>query len=78
MAFSKSESNIAKVLPAMDKIRDVLETNVADSKYLPAVKSALAAGAALLRRYKALLDRSEVYRFATSESISTLISLNVF
>ncbi|KAH9952403.1 hypothetical protein BC827DRAFT_1093900, partial [Russula dissimulans] len=65
MAFSKSKSNIAKVLPAMDKIRDVLETNSANSNYSPAIKSALAAGTKLLSHYYALTDHSMVYRFAT-------------
>jgi hypothetical protein len=68
MAFSKSESNIAKVLPAMDKIHDVLETNSANSNYSPAIKSALAAGTRLLSHYYTLADHSMVYRFATSKS----------
>lgn len=68
MVFSRSESNIAKVLPAMDKIRDVLKADSANSNYLPPVKSALAAGTKLLNRYYALADRSTVYRIATGDS----------
>jgi len=70
MTFSRSESNIAKVLPAMDKIRDILEANSANSNYLPAVKSALAASTKLLNHYYILADHSIVYRTATGESTS--------
>ncbi|KAH9955647.1 hypothetical protein BC827DRAFT_1089965, partial [Russula dissimulans] len=63
MAFSKSESNITKVLPAM--IHDVLESDSANTSYFPAMKSALAVGTRLLSHYYTLADRSMVYRFAT-------------
>ena len=70
MTFSKSESNIARVLPAMQKIHDVLDTNTANSKYHPAIKSALCAGTNKLAHYKAVLNHSVVYKFATSKSTS--------
>lgn len=77
MSFSKSESNIAKVLPAMDKIRDVLETDATNPKYLPSIVSALSAGIKLLSRYYTLCaDHSNVYKFATSKSTS--LSLTTF
>ncbi|KAH9953280.1 hypothetical protein BC827DRAFT_1114808, partial [Russula dissimulans] len=65
MAFSKSESNIMKVLPTMDKIHNVLETNSANTNYFPAIKSVLAAGTKLLSCYYTLTDCPMVYRFAT-------------
>ncbi|KAH9960320.1 hypothetical protein BC827DRAFT_1133378 [Russula dissimulans] len=65
MAFLKADSNIAKVLPAMDKICDILETNSTSSNFSPAIKSALATGTKLLNHYHALADCSLVYRFTT-------------
>ncbi|KAH9952328.1 hypothetical protein BC827DRAFT_1087292, partial [Russula dissimulans] len=65
MAFSKADSNIAKVLPAMDKMHGVLERNSANSKFSPTIKSALAAGTKLLNHYHTLADHSVIYKFAT-------------
>ncbi|KIL54666.1 hypothetical protein M378DRAFT_18675 [Amanita muscaria Koide BX008] len=65
LSFSKSASNIARILPAMVKIDEVLATNATDSTYLPAIQAALAVGAKLLNRYYELTDMSDVYRIAT-------------
>ena len=67
LSFSKSESNIARVLPAMDKIDEVLTTNAIETDYLPAIKAALAVGSKLLNRYYELTDISDIYRIATSK-----------
>ncbi|KIL57332.1 hypothetical protein M378DRAFT_88068, partial [Amanita muscaria Koide BX008] len=57
--------NIARVLPAMDKIDEVLATNATETNYLPAIKAALAIGSKLLNHYYELTDVSDVYRIAT-------------
>ncbi|KAG6874644.1 hypothetical protein C0992_007137, partial [Termitomyces sp. T32_za158] len=67
LSFSRSTSNIAKVLPAMDKISTVLSINSEESNYLPAIKSALAIGLRLLTKYYELVDMSDVYRIATKD-----------
>ncbi|KAG6884178.1 hypothetical protein C0992_006820 [Termitomyces sp. T32_za158] len=66
LLFSRSTSNIAKVLPAMDKISTVLSINSEESDYLPAIKSALAIGLRLLTKYYELVDMSDVYCIATN------------
>jgi hypothetical protein len=68
LSFSKSTSNIAKVLPALDKIKEVLSSNAQESNYLPSIKAALMIRSNLLTHYYELTDVSDVYRIATSMS----------
>lgn len=69
LSFSKAEASIAKVLPAMDKINEVLTSNAVETNYLPSIKAALAIGSRLLNQYYALTDMSDVYRIATSKPL---------
>jgi len=49
MSFSQSESNITKVLPAMDKIPDVLEADFCQFKVSPHYQVCLAASIKIAR-----------------------------
>ncbi|KAG6824373.1 hypothetical protein H0H92_007073, partial [Tricholoma furcatifolium] len=66
LAFSKSTSTIAKVLPSMDKISRLLDPSAKETaNFCPAIKAALRCGASLLAQYRELIDTSDIYRIAT-------------
>jgi hypothetical protein len=66
--FSRNGTpNIATVIPAMDRIDEVLATSAFDSQYSVSVQAALAMGKKTLNRYYSKTDHSEVYRIAMSE-----------
>ncbi|KIL55066.1 hypothetical protein M378DRAFT_57248, partial [Amanita muscaria Koide BX008] len=56
--------NLAMVIPAMDHIDEVFETNMTTSKYSPAITAALRIGKYTLNRYYTKTDYSETYRIA--------------
>jgi hypothetical protein len=58
--------NIATVIPAMDRIDEVLTTNALDKQYSISVQAALAMGKKTLNRYYSKTDFSDVYRIAMS------------
>jgi len=63
--FSRNGTpNIATVIPAMDRIDEVLATSAFDSQYSISVQAALAMGKKTLNRYYSKTDHSEVYRIA--------------
>jgi hypothetical protein len=59
--------NIATVIPAMDRIDEVLATSAFDSQYSISIQAALAMGKKTLNRYYSKTDHSEVYRIAMSK-----------
>ncbi|KAH9030316.1 hypothetical protein EDB85DRAFT_2246259 [Lactarius pseudohatsudake] len=56
--------NIATIIPAMDRIDEVLATSASDSQYSVSVQAALAMGKKTLNRYYSKTDHSKVYRIA--------------
>ena len=68
LLFSKSTSNIVKVLPALDKIEEVLSSDAQELNYLLSIKAALMIGSNLLTHYYELTDVSDVYWITTSMS----------
>lgn len=58
--------NIATVIPAMDRIDEVLATSAFDSQYSISIQAALAMGKKTLNRYYSKTDHSEIYRIAMS------------
>lgn len=67
--FSRSTPNLAKVIPAMDRIDTHLATGAANRKrkYNPSVRAALLVGKKLLNKYYDKSDHSELYRIAMGE-----------
>jgi hypothetical protein len=59
--------SIATVIPAMDRIDEVLASNAIDAKFSISIKSALAIGKKTLNRYYSKTDMSDVYRIAMSK-----------
>ena len=59
-------TNIAAVIPAMDKIDEVLATNSLNPKYSAAIVAALSIGKKTLNRYYEKTDLSHIYRIAMS------------
>ncbi|KAJ3574247.1 hypothetical protein NP233_g1903 [Leucocoprinus birnbaumii] len=64
-SFSASTSSIAKIIPAMEKIKGVLSSQATETSYLSCIRSALTIGADLLQHYYELTDHSDIYRIAT-------------
>ncbi|KIL58826.1 hypothetical protein M378DRAFT_85881 [Amanita muscaria Koide BX008] len=56
--------NIATVIPAMDRIDEVLATDALDTQYSLSIQAALTMGKRTLNRYYSKTDLSEVYRIA--------------
>jgi hypothetical protein len=70
--FSRSMLNLATVIPAMDEI-DKRFTNIShDHSFDRAIRSSLRFAKATLNRYYSLIDSSEAYRIAMSESNNVL------
>ncbi|KAJ7697117.1 ribonuclease H-like domain-containing protein, partial [Mycena metata] len=57
-------ATIAHVIPAMDKIENMLETEADDKKLSPAIKSALKKGQKIMNSYYTKTDQSYAYRIA--------------
>jgi hypothetical protein len=67
MFFSRDGTpNIATVIPAMDRIDEVLATNALDDQFSISIKAALSMGKRTLKRYYSKTDLSDVYRVAMS------------
>lgn len=62
--FSRSEANIATVIPAMDHLDSHLVNAASNPKYSIAMKAALSIGKKTLNRYYDKTDHSEVFRIA--------------
>ena len=58
--------NIATVIPAMDRIDEVLATNALDDQFSISIKAALSMGKRTLNHYYSKTDLSNVYRVAMS------------
>jgi hypothetical protein len=59
--------NIATVIPAMDRIDEVLASSALDVQFSVSIKAALALGKKTLNRYYSKTDMSDVYRTAMSK-----------
>lgn len=62
--FSRSTPNLAKVIPAMDRIDQHLATSSLNDSLPSCIKGALAVGKRLLNKYYSYTDHSELYRIA--------------
>ncbi|KAF6746980.1 hypothetical protein DFP72DRAFT_766809, partial [Ephemerocybe angulata] len=63
--FSRGTPNLASVIPAMDKIDEILTTNSLDEKTLqPCIRAACSLAKKTLNRYYDKTDHSENYRIA--------------
>jgi hypothetical protein len=69
--------NIATVIPAMDRIDEVLATNALDDQYLISIKAALSMVKRTLNRYYSKTDLSDVYRIAMSKLLLGFITLQL-
>jgi hypothetical protein len=56
--------NIATIIPAMDRIDEVLATNTLDARYSLSIQATLTMGKKTLNRYYSKTDLSEVYRIS--------------
>jgi hypothetical protein len=65
--FSRSTSNIANVIPAMDRIDEVLATHSVDKKLHPAICAGCHLAKKTVNRYYNKTDHSENFRIAMSE-----------
>ena len=71
--FSRNGTpSIATVIPAMDRIDEVLATNAVNTQYSVSIQAALAMGKKTLNRYYSKTDHSEVYRIAMSKFIQPI------
>jgi hypothetical protein len=59
--------NIATVIPAMDRIDEVLASSAVDAQFSVSIKAMLAIGKKTLNRYYSKTDMSDVYRAAMSK-----------
>jgi hypothetical protein len=59
--------NLATVIPAMDRIDEVLATNTLDEQFSLSIKAVLSIGKKTLNQYYSKTDASDVYRIAMSE-----------
>ncbi|KAF6742600.1 hypothetical protein DFP72DRAFT_764321, partial [Ephemerocybe angulata] len=63
--FSRGTPNLASVIPAMDKIDEILTTNSLDDKtFQPCIRAACSLAKKTLNRYYDKTDHSENYRIA--------------
>jgi hypothetical protein len=58
--------NLATVIPAMDRIDEVLATNALDEQFSISIKATLGIGKKTLNCYYSKIDASDVYRVAMS------------
>jgi len=71
--FSCGTPNIATVIPAMDRIDEVLTASAVDAQFSNPVKAALLMGKRTLNRYYSKTNLSEVYRIAMGVLPSNLL-----
>jgi hypothetical protein len=76
--FSRSNTNIATVIPAMDHIDSHLTDAAVNAKYPVSIQAALAIGKKTINRYYDKTDHSEVYRIAMGNYFYFLVSLDLF
>jgi hypothetical protein len=62
--FSRRTPNIATVIPAMDRIGEVIAASALDSQFSTPIKAALLMGKKTLDRYYTKTNFSDVYRIA--------------
>jgi hypothetical protein len=65
--FSRSTSSLANVIPAMDRIDEVLATHSRDATLDPALRAACRLAKATMNRYYDKTDHSETFRIAMGE-----------
>lgn len=70
--FSRSSSNLAMVIPAMDVIHKRFTAASINRNLDPAIQASIKTATKTLNRYYSLTDSSEVYRIAMSMVISQL------
>jgi hypothetical protein len=64
--FSHATPNLAGVIPAMDRIKEKLESDALNRQFVYPVKAAITMGTKLLDHYYTLTEDSELYRIAMS------------
>jgi hypothetical protein len=72
--FLRGTPNVATVIPAMDRIDEVLTASAVNARFSNPVKAALLMGKKTLNHYYSKTNLSDVYRIAMGELLSNLWS----